>query len=805
MNLTLPALVGGTAAAALEGIWEAGKALAGTRKAKDWAAGVRTRAAGRLPLPENHDLIRGIRTAHLGAIDKVARRHAALIGTLPSREIGPDDADFAAFLRAWLDERLRLLRGGAIDIAAVTEADVQQVLDEMVHPSSIEGYAAAAARNRRTAEAKALAEIEAAAGRAAPPLFRRLFTGEGAPGWYDVFALFVNEAIKTDERFRSIFLAAELVELKRLIEAMDARIAAAEARGVERLERVEAKLDALPGAVATRVAETLPEALISALRQSGLLRQAEAEGLAERTILAFARRLRPEEAHDLDSAVRAVEHAVEVALDLIRRGERPAANEDAFVGTVLAEVARRTRAGDLDGGARAVDDGLAELAAREAEQRDALRRARAALLEAGIGQEILRRDAEAVARRVEALVALDAPDRPAWALGFRAQWDVYHDEGRDRGLNLSLEIAIALARRMLATAANADERGLAGTFFGGALQTLGERESGTARLEEAVVAHRAALEERARDRVPLAWASTQNDLGNALRALGERESDPARLEEAIGACRAALEERTRDRVPLEWARTQNNLGTALRALGERESDTARLAEAVLAFRAALEVRTRDRLPLEWARTQNNLGTALQALGLREGFTARLEEAVQAYRAALDARTRDRVPLEWARTQGNLGNTLQTLGMRESGTAWLEAAVSAYRAALMEFTRDRAPRDWARTLNNLGNALVVLGSRGNGTIFLEQAMHAYCGALQERTRDRGPFLWALTMENIALAEEALGDKTVDHARWWSALRHVDAALEEYRAAGAAYYIEKATRLRSRLAAKLGTAE
>jgi hypothetical protein len=35
------------------------------------------------------------------------------------------------------------------------------------------------------------------------------------------------------------------------------------------------------------------------------------------------------------------------------------------------------------------------------------------------------------------------------------------------------------------------------------LLTLGERESGTARLEEAVAAYRAALEEGTRERVPL--------------------------------------------------------------------------------------------------------------------------------------------------------------------------------------------------------------------------------------------------------------------------------------------------------------
>jgi hypothetical protein len=33
---------------------------------------------------------------------------------------------------------------------------------------------------------------------------------------------------------------------------------------------------------------------------------------------------------------------------------------------------------------------------------------------------------------------------------------------------------------------------------------------------------------------------------------------------------------TRERVPLQWATTQNNLGIALRILGEGESGTARL-------------------------------------------------------------------------------------------------------------------------------------------------------------------------------------------------------------------------------------
>ena len=91
---------------------------------------------------------------------------------------------------------------------------------------------------------------------------------------------------------------------------------------------------------------------------------------------------------------------------------------------------------------------------------------------------------------------------------------------------------------------------------------------------------------------------------------------------------------TRERLPIGWAMTQNNLGNALCTLGSRQGETERVDQAVAAHRAALEVRTRDGVPIDWAASQNNLGTALYILGSREGETERLELAVAAYRAAL---------------------------------------------------------------------------------------------------------------------------------------------------------------------------
>ncbi len=80
---------------------------------------------------------------------------------------------------------------------------------------------------------------------------------------------------------------------------------------------------------------------------------------------------------------------------------------------------------------------------------------------------------------------------------------------------------------------------------------------------------------------------TQNNLGNALQTLGERESGTARLEEAVAAYRAALTEWTRDRVPLEWATSTGNQGVALMVLAERLGDSSKARAAVEQIEVAL--------------------------------------------------------------------------------------------------------------------------------------------------------------------------------------------------------------------------
>jgi hypothetical protein len=157
------------------------------------------------------------------------------------------------------------------------------------------------------------------------------------------------------------------------------------------------------------------EQIVAYLEARGIVGAAETAGLQRRVIINLAARLRSTgERLDFEQAVTELERAVEIALDVVQRGQR-GSNEDAFVNIVFAEVANRTKNNDLDGAAQALDHALAELDRLEVEQHEAARRERVIFLEAAVEQHTLRRDAHAVALRVEMLVALDQlTGRPAW-------------------------------------------------------------------------------------------------------------------------------------------------------------------------------------------------------------------------------------------------------------------------------------------------------------------------------------------------------------------------------------------------------
>ena len=58
----------------------------------------------------------------------------------------------------------------------------------------------------------------------------------------------------------------------------------------------------------------------------------------------------------------------------------------------------------------------------------------------------------------------------------------------------------------------------------------------------------------------LQWAMIQNNIGKYRFPGSEEGDDVGRLKQAMAAFQEALKESTRDRVPLQWAVTQNDVG-----------------------------------------------------------------------------------------------------------------------------------------------------------------------------------------------------------------------------------------------------
>lgn len=124
-----------------------------------------------------------------------------------------------------------------------------------------------------------------------------------------------------------------------------------------------------------------------------------------------------------------------------------------------------------------------------------------------------------------------------------------------------------------------DERGRYLLAKVNALTTQAYERGDNQALIEAITTCQLALLDNTRQRAPLDWAKTQTDLGIALETFGERESGTEHLQQAVDAYNSALLENNRQRVPLPSARTQLDLGGVLGLLGGRESGTEHLQQA----------------------------------------------------------------------------------------------------------------------------------------------------------------------------------------------------------------------------------
>ncbi len=636
--------------------------------------------------PRNHDIARGVRLAQLGALEQVLAGFGEANAT--RWEYAPDPTA-ERFLTAaggfCRDERVRVERADWQPEFAPAETLTAAIEGLLADQPRFTPAGARAAAFGAFAEDAVLEELASAVETAPRPLgfdaYFRDGAGKGHPRFLDLFGAGIAERIKdkNDTRFRDALQTGWLADLKALgfettealarIEAqfggLYAELAAIRAQGA----RIETNTTEILRRLA-KLEATFPQQIAATTAEYRLPRPAVDRLLAVAGLSVTDDAQIPQTFDELAGRFAAMRDAL--------AAQR---NDDPEIASLKRQAGAALNAGELDTAETLLASIEARQAALNARRLGAAREAQADLL-AGLQDQ-----ADTSAQRANAALL---------------RLDVAAAEARYRDGIAALAEAPSETRWRYVLAA------------AGALQEFGDRAGRNDALLASLDLYALALCEAPRDRVPLDWAATQNNLGNALWTLGKREGGTARLEEAVAAYHAALQERTRERVPLDWAATQNNLGNALGTLGERESGTARLEEAVAAFGAALQERTRERVPLDWAMTQNNLGTALGTLGARESGTARLEEAVAAFGAALQERTRERVPLDWATTQNNLGNALGTLGEREDGTARLEEAVAAWDACLTVAAAAWPPEWVQRVRDQREEALAEIARRQSKT-------------------------------------------------------------------------------------------
>jgi tetratricopeptide (TPR) repeat protein len=314
-------------------------------------------------------------------------------------------------------------------------------------------------------------------------------------------------------------------------------------------------------------------AILDLLVEDYAKKAAHQRDVAEGFIREMAKRVAGDTALELDGMKQAVRNAIEIYEREIA-GRPVETNLDEIIGQALARARAQVDKGQSGLARATLRRAAEEIRRKEEERRGRFEASVTALYHRERDIALASYDGDAAAEAIAALAEALQGSNVAKASEFlNSEAVALYNIGDERGSNVHLAASIALRRKLLALAVSSGERGEAQNNLGDALITLGKRESGTAKLKEAIEALRAALKERTRTRVPLDWATTQTNLGVALWRLGERESGTTRLKEAVAAFRAALEESTRKLAPLDWAKTQTNLGVALWRLGERDDTT----------------------------------------------------------------------------------------------------------------------------------------------------------------------------------------------------------------------------------------
>ena len=258
-------------------------------------------------------------------------------------------------------------------------------------------------------------------------------------------------------------------------------------RQLGRIETWVEEIDQGVKALATDTRE-----ILQLLQSAGVLQRGAEGGIPEAAIRAIVERLggqdlsRKDLVHWLNTWIEAAE----------RELSRPTNGGEVFEIT-RREAEQRFRQGRLKEASFAFMEELEREQKRQEEHLAESKRLSLRLLEEAVRFDELAFDGEAAVTKLRKIAELEGiVNGDALGVWLTNRAEQFYKRGRDKGQNAALLIAVSTLR--------------------------------------------AALEERPRDRVPLDWAKTMSIVGVVLMVFGYRESGTARLEEAVAAHRAAL-------------------------------------------------------------------------------------------------------------------------------------------------------------------------------------------------------------------------------------------------------------------------
>ncbi len=305
--------------------------------------------------------------------------------------------------------------------------------------------------------------------------------------------------------------------------------------------------------------------------------------------------------------------------------------------------------------------------------------------------------------------------------------------------------------------------------LGAVYRALAQVEERSDNLHRASAAYQTAHDHCPDDCPPSEKAIVLHGLGMSLWELSRSENRTDNLHRAEAAFRSALSLWTPQTAPAEYATALHNLGTTHYDMSESEDRAVNLGKAIMSYREALDYRRPENVPLEYAMTQNNLGAAYQRLADIQDAIGNLRRAVSAYKEALHYYTPETAPLAYAMTQNNLAAIYRNLAHFEDRAENLRHAVSLYKQTMTYYTPQSSPLDYAMLQHNLGVAYAELAMEENHQANLESAVAAYREALNYRQPDSAPLSYAMTLRNLGIALENLGDMNEAHNCWYDAER------------------------------------